>query len=146
MLCIFSRVVISEHVRTELRQIAGPRWRRSLPAECLRVARVSEAELLRQQDIIPSCKAHSADLSVAALARRLCPEAVLTDDLALRTGLQSSGYRVVGSVGVLIRAARKGLIGRESLDEALDRLFDGSTLYTSRAFRSKVRELLKNEL
>lgn len=86
---------------------------------------------------------HPADAEVFVLSRQdgfKMP--VLTDDLALRRRLEMHGTVVTGSVGVLVRAYRMGLLQRDSLESAVDALFDQSTLHLSHAFRVYVRQLL----
>ena len=68
---------------------------------------------------------------------------VLTDDLALRRQLEAHGALVVGSVGILIRAYRQQLMSKIQLENAIDSLFDESSLHLSPAFRVYVRQLLK---
>jgi hypothetical protein len=70
---------------------------------------------------------------------------VLTDDLALRRHLERRGTIAVGSVGLLIRAFHIGILKRQELDNAIDMLFEESSLHLSHVFRSYVRKLL-NEL
>ncbi|HEV2846154.1 MAG TPA: hypothetical protein VG477_14965 [Thermoanaerobaculia bacterium] len=86
-----------------------------------------------------------ADAQVFALIRDSGFKALgLTDDLDLRSVLESHGAQVVGSVGILVRAYKSGLIGRDDLEDAIDDLFDRSTLHLSRAFRAYLRQFLKN--
>ena len=51
---------------------------------------------------------------------------------------------VIGSVGVLVRAYRTGLLERNELDIAVDGLFEESTLHLSSAFRAYLRKLLSD--
>lgn len=86
---------------------------------------------------------HPADAQILALAQlRNFSVPVLTDDLDLRRQLERQGATVVGSVGVLVRAYSKGLLRRIELDNAVDALFNQSTLHASRAFVAYVRALL----
>ncbi|HEX6901451.1 MAG TPA: hypothetical protein VF789_17120 [Thermoanaerobaculia bacterium] len=86
-----------------------------------------------------------ADAQVFVLVRSSGFKALgLTDDLALRRLLESHGAEVVGSVGILVRAYQTGKIGRKDLDRAIDDLFDRSTLYLSRSFRTYIRQVLIN--
>ncbi|MBI2877928.1 MAG: hypothetical protein HYY20_13715 [Candidatus Tectomicrobia bacterium] len=86
---------------------------------------------------------HPADAEVFVLSREDgFKMSVLTDDLALRRRLEMHGTVVTGSVGVLVRAYRTGLLQRDSLEIAVDALFDESTLHLSHAFRVYVRQLL----
>ncbi len=89
---------------------------------------------------------HLADAGVYILAQDMkFSLPVLTDDLALRKHLEKRGAVAVGSVGLLIRSFHSGLIERQELDNAIDKLFDQSSLHLSPAFRSYVLKLL-NEM
>lgn len=89
---------------------------------------------------------HHTDASVYILALDMSFSLpVLTDDLALRKHLEKQGAVAVGSVGLLIRAFHSGLMTRRELDDAIDKLFDQSSLFLSPAFRSYVLRLL-NEM
>jgi predicted nucleic acid-binding protein len=84
-----------------------------------------------------------ADAQVFALAQDGgFQHPVLTDDLALRRLLEAHGGVAIGSIGVLVRAYTLGQLRRRELEEAVDALFDRSTLHLSRAFRVYVRRLL----
>lgn len=141
-LAMFDRVAVSQHVKAELRRRGALRAAAEALGDRLRVEQVKSDEIAAQRSAFSALNLHLADLSTAALAARLRPTVVLTDDLALRRGLEGEGFTVAGSVGVLVRALTSGRIDRAQLDKSLDRLFDGSSLHTSKAFQTRVRELL----
>ncbi|MBI3330244.1 MAG: hypothetical protein HYZ81_26495 [Nitrospinae bacterium] len=143
-LTMFARVSLSEHIREELSRRGLFERIATTLGERLGVERVTSQELQAQQATLAGFTSHQADWSVAALAARLAPDVVLTDDLALRRGLEARGHTVVGSVGVLIRAFKTGRCTKADLDTSIDQLFDGSTLYLSTGFRAYVRQLLKS--
>jgi len=88
---------------------------------------------------------HPADTEVFILARdRNYSIPVLTDDLTLRRQLEQHGALVIGTIGVLVKAYYKELMNREELERAIDSLFEESTLYINRAFRSYIQKLLAN--
>lgn len=104
-----------------------------------------EAETEEPTGITP--RLQPADAQVLALARARGFEALLvTDDLALRRVLEGHGATVVGSVGLLVRARRAGLLSRQGLENAIEDLFDHSSLHLSRAFRAYVEQLLSELL
>ncbi len=72
------------------------------------------------------------------------PNFVLTDDLQLRKALETQGHKVVGSVGVVVRAFTFGIIDKAELQTIIDELLDGSSLYTSRSFRRHVYDILND--
>ena len=92
----------------------------AVPGIEIRVVPVTGARWRPLVEAVGPRAIHSADAQVLALARAQGPRApvalVLTDDLALRRRLEAEGAVVVGSVGVLVRAYRSGLLRREELD------------------------------
>jgi predicted nucleic acid-binding protein len=66
----------------------------------------------------------------------------LTDDLQLRKTWETQGHKVVGSIGILVRAFTCGSIEKVELQSAIDKLLDGSSLFTIQAFRAHVHEIL----
>jgi predicted nucleic acid-binding protein len=88
-----------------------------------------------------------ADAQVFALAKaERFEKTVLTDDLALRRRIEAQNGIAVGSIGILIRAYRIGQLQRSELDEAIEALFQHSTLYLSRPFRAYIQRLLESLL
>jgi predicted nucleic acid-binding protein len=135
-------IFISTQVRAELRQQAVHEMVFKSLEDRIHVQRVTLSEITVQRGRLQGYSLHTADLSTAALAGRLKPDVVLTDDLQLRKALEVHGHKVVGSVGVMVRAFTCGIIGKAELHTAIDELLDGSSLYTSRAFRQHVRDIL----
>jgi len=88
---------------------------------------------------------HPADTEVFILARdKNYSIPLLTDDLTLRRQLEQQGALVIGTIGILVKAYHNKLMNREELERAIDSLFEESTLYISRAFRSYIQKLLAN--
>ncbi len=112
----------------------------------MRLVQVSQADMSVQRRRLSGFSLHTADLSVAVLADRLKPDAVLSDDLQLRKAMETQGYKVVGSVGVIVRAFSDGVINKVETRAAVEELLEGSSLHTSRAFRLRVYDLLDSLL
>lgn len=141
-LIIFDQLIISGQVKSELIRYNVFSKVEATMGHNLIVEVVTKTELDAQMAALSGFKLHQADLSVAALAEKLSPALVLTDDLELRKGLEAQGHLAVGSAGILIRAFKLGFLTREELQVSLANLFDGSTLYYSRGFRAYVQKLL----
>jgi len=86
-----------------------------------------------------------ADLAVLFVAESRRPARIptLTDDLALRSSLESRGLVVSGSFGLLVRAYAEGHFDRRDLVQHLDRLLNHSSLHVGRGFRAFVHSLLQ---
>lgn len=143
LLSLFRAVIISEEVQTEL--VRHGVWDKiqSVPL-CMDVVQVNRNELIEQRRAMSGFRVHLTDISVAALAARMSPDVVLTDDLELRKGLENQGRLVVGSVGILIRSFKTGNLGKSELLACIDTLLNGSSLYLSKGFAVHIRRLLED--
>ena len=140
----FRKIVISSAIEAELvrYQVMG-RLRSILPDQ-LHVIPVEVPPPAFCPQEINEFRHQPADVSVIRLACLIQPQLVLTDDLLLRRYLESKNYKVVGSIGILIRSFHLQQISKNDLYFYLDRLFDDSSLYFSRGFYAYVRTLLEH--
>lgn len=111
---LFDRVVIPEYVISiELGDPSTPpevqSWA-SCPPEWAEIRRPAQIEPLAL---------HGGEAAAIALALQLQADAVLLDDAAARRMAVERGLAVTGTIGVLERAAQRGLL---DLRETLDRL------------------------
>ena len=139
---VFERVLLPPLVAEELSRYGVALEAQVLKAT-LEVVPVEDGE--RQQVLgEPTIFAiHAPDAEVVVLTRRTGFRlSVLTDDLALRKRLEAEGADVSGSFGVLIRAYKKGFLGRLELESAVEALFSDSTLHAGAPFRAYARALL----
>lgn len=131
----FDKVAVSDIVKAELRRHNIFDSVETILGNTLEVHKVKLSEITAQHNALSGYMLHRADLSVAALASRLTPDIVLTDDLELRKALESQGSTVVGSIGVLFRSFYNGPLSKDELRAILDQLFDDSTLYLSKGLK-----------
>lgn len=113
---LFHRVAVPLAVQEELRRTGAPHavsdWIEN-PPEWLEVHRLP-----------PGFESHLAHLDpgeqqAIALARRIRAEHILIDDLKGRMAAEETGLSVVGTIGILQRAGRKGLLDFQSAFRAL---------------------------
>ena len=139
----FETLYVAQQVIEEIREHVPLNRLESLPDCELHIHTISQHEIDVQRQRAPSdLKLQIADLATLALAQRVTPDLVLTDDLDLRRAIESQGQLPMGSVGIVLRAYKAGWLDEVSLDQAIDGLFVHSTLYLSPSFKSYVRRLI----
>jgi predicted nucleic acid-binding protein len=144
VLAIFRRVLVSNQVNEELQKhgidlaVEG-QLRPELTFETRVIGQDLVTGLLQE---LATFKLHRADASVIALADNLQIRSILTDDMELRKALESRGHKVIGTIGITVRAYKVGRLSREALENLIDDLFSHSSLHLSRGFRQFVREML----
>ncbi len=113
----------------------------------LEIHSVSPAQIELHRNVSALSRSlQTADFSVLALSQTIKPDFVLTDDLSFRRVLEEQGNNVMGSVGLLLYAYKTDLLNQESLESAIERLFNGSTLYLSQQFKAYVQEFLASQM
>ena len=76
---------------------------------------------------------HPADYECLCLCRDTGTDLLLTDDLALRQAAQCLGLKPVGSLGVVVRAHREGLVSLADAEADLLALHAASSLFVTPA-------------
>jgi predicted nucleic acid-binding protein len=104
-----------------------------------------------QQLEFVSARRHADEAVVLAEAVRTGLQALYWDTLAeayllgqvtREQALEGLGAIVVGTVGILLRAYRMQIFRRDELGQAVDDLFERSSLRLNTAFRAYVRQML----
>ncbi|NJL29492.1 MAG: hypothetical protein HC897_17200 [Thermoanaerobaculia bacterium] len=144
-LAVFDTLEISDLVEIELRRFdLTMSWLEKAAGRKFVVSHVEPAvwePLLASSE---GARLQAADAQVAALASlRASDFVILTDDMALRKLLERRGRSVAGTVGVLVRAYRSNLLGKNTLVTSIEKLFSESTLHTGPGFRRYVLSLLE---
>lgn len=143
LLAVFPATHIPEAVVGELTNQKAKAFI-SLYADRIKTIAVSDQALFSAKDAHAGFRLQLADLAVLALVRQIPDAIASTDDLELRKAIEQSGRTVTGTVGVLFRAYKLQIIGADQLRDAIDRLFDDSSLYLSSAFKTKVLEMIRS--
>ena len=143
LLATVSPLTIPKQVQAELGAKSVWKALRRLPRLDVHLHRVSVSAINRERHRSTVGKLSDADVAVLVLARRSPNDLVLTDDLHLRRRVEAIPRRVVGSVGILVRAYRLKKIGSFQLRRGINELLDDSSLYLSSAFRQKVWALIQ---
>lgn len=83
------------------------------------------------------------ELQALMLAGEMSASMVLTDDAAARLAASQFGYEVHGTIGVLVRAVRRGQRSTKQVLDLLASLPERSSLYVRRALLDEIIEMLK---
>jgi len=107
----FDTIHVSTQVAQEVTQHVSLAQMRVVAGHDLSVDAVSQQEIAAARRTAPTnLNLHEADLATLALARRQAPDLVLTDDLATRQAVEAQRQTPMGSVGVLLRGFKAGLL------------------------------------
>lgn len=142
---VFSNLHIPEYVKREIRNEPILKFI-ALHSDRIKVHPVSEPELFPVKDAYSKFQLHLADLAVVTVLLKISDSLALTDDLALRRAIESNGRTVVGTVGILFKAYKRGVIDKPRLIELIDRIFNDSSLYLSSSFRMRVLSIAESLL
>lgn len=139
----FTAVHIPQQVAQEVRlHVSLDEGERQIGFE-ISVHEVAQAEIAScRAELSSALVLQDADLATIVLARRIAPDLVLTDDLTLRQAVEANGMTPMGSVGVILRAYKFGMLDDQALERAIDGLFVHSTLYLGPQFKTYVRSLI----
>ncbi|MFZ4860283.1 MAG: DUF3368 domain-containing protein [Desulfuromonadaceae bacterium] len=134
---VFSTIHLPESVVREINNEPILQFIRKNTVQ-ITVNSVSEPDLFATKEKYSLFQLHLADLAVLTLLGIIDDALGVTDDLALRRAIESNGRTVVGTIGILFRAYKQGIIDKLRLSTLINMVFDDSTLYLNSAFMSRV--------
>jgi len=107
------------------------------------IHQIGEPELFAAKNAYSDFRLHLADLAVITLLNKILDACAVSDDLALRRAIESSNRTVVGTIGVLFRGFKKGVINKPQLKQFIHLILNDSSLYLSSAFRSRILTIVE---
>ena len=132
LLSVFTQIYVADAVWRET--VASGRVPETEFAQFSSVRQtVTAEEVDRVRAIAADDKLHTGELETIALCQQINVLTLLTDDLSARSASVRLGIRPVGSLGVVVRAARNRMIGVDEAEHCILRLFDLSSLFVTRA-------------
>ena len=142
LLKVFTKIYIPGKVYEEICIEGMPGEKEVRNAENIEVLRVSKEEIEKTSNKIDS-ELDEGELQSLTLCNRLKVKIFLTDDLDARDTGKRLGFDVHGSVGVIARAYREGLIDFDDTKKALERLYTVSKLFITKAIIEEAIEQLE---
>jgi predicted nucleic acid-binding protein len=137
---VFRRVVVPSPVADEVRaQPRGPGLR-LLKARHVVLSRPSGEEMGAARAFAFRRLGPNDRLLLAMAQAREAP--LLTDDLDVREAAKSLDLEVAGTIGLVLRAATRGLVTRQSALAALDRLLSDSSMFITKALIERAKAAL----
>lgn len=104
------------------------------------IVSMTDDEIIRlAKNILKDHRLGANDAVVFGHALQLSASLLCTDDLELREAVKREGLRPVGTVGLLLRAFRKGIFDIDQLFERLDLVLLDSTLYITEDIIEEVK-------
>lgn len=136
----FAKVYCADVVRAELSKL--PAWFAG------KVETVSTTPSQRKT-CATLAKAHDISFPDAmnkVVAGSLGLPTILTDDLDLREASRDEGFTPVGTIGILLRAGKIGILSKEEVLDALDAIPARSSLYITRKLLDEAKIRVRKEL
>jgi predicted nucleic acid-binding protein len=141
LLKIFSKICIPEKVYEEVCIEGMPGEREVRSAENIEVLIVSKEEIEKVSNKV-DLKLDDGELEALTVCNRFKVKIFLTDDLDARDAGKQLGFEVHGSIGVIARAYREGLIDLKRAKRASGDLYSISKLFVTKAIiEEAIKEL-----
>jgi len=145
LLALFPSLNTPLDVRKEITRFDLPGKREIERSEDIHMHRVSEKERRAAEVEVKAFRLQKPDLAVLALCRKVHAKLLLTDDLELRRAAESIGMESCGTLGIILRAYKRGCLSLEDTRRALHDLFNLSSLYLSAKLLDRVLEELPRQ-
>lgn len=142
VITVFNTLHLPEQVKREIRNEAIIQFLQQ-NTTCVSIHSVNESELFVTKEAYSGFQLHLADLAVLSLLPKIKNAIAVTDDLALRKAVESSGITTVGTIGILLNAYKRGVIDKSQLVKLLDLTFNDSSLYLNSAFKTRVLNIVE---
>ena len=136
-----SPLVVPEAVWCEVKKHRNKLVSSQLPDLC--IVREKAPISARLTTLAESFVLDLGEIEAVALAEQHQLTMFLTDDTAARLVAESLGFRVHGTIGVVIRAIRRGLRSRAQVVDMLSSIREISTLHLSNKLLSEVLERIE---
>jgi len=135
---LFPQLHTTTEVWREITRFNLPGKEEAERSKKIRIHRILKKEKEKVMLAIKDFRLQSADFSLSALCNKLVAHAFLTDDLELRRAAEVLSLETQGSLGIIIRAYKKKWLSFFETQEALNNLFNISTLYLSSKLLNRV--------
>jgi hypothetical protein len=142
LLPLIGEVAVSPVVLAEIRVHAPELWTGAMPP-WVKTAALSVAANQRAQAWQQARLLHGGEASALAFAAEVRPDWFLTDDAAARLMAESLGIEAHGSLGIVLWAAARCLIGKAEAQTLLTNL-ESSSLWLSPLVRARARAALES--
>ena len=142
VITVFNTLHLPEQVKREIRNEAIIQFLKD-KITCVSVHSVNEPELFATKEAYSGFQLHLADLAVLSLLPKINNAVAVTDDLALRSAVESGGRIAVGTIGILLNGYKRGVFSKLLLIKLLGLVFNDSSLYLSSAFKTKVLNIVE---
>ena len=109
------------------------------------IQKVSSITVANIESKLSMFSLHSGELQALALCKERGCSTFLTDDLDARDAAKTVGLEPHGSVGVLVRAYRDGLLSLEQTKQGILELFDKSSLFITKTIVNQAIEELEKQ-
>lgn len=140
---VFNTIIVPEQVMRELSNQSARSFIEQNP-KFIQVEPVPDEALFAAKNASPGFRLHLADLAIVVLISKYDQAIASTDDLELRKAIECSGRTAIGTVGILFRSYKIGIISKEHLRSLINLIFNDCSLYLSGAFKCRVMDMVNS--